>query len=265
MMAGATDACIRGLAFGFQRSMDHGGAVVGPVAAYLLLETGMPLEQVFYWSIIPGVCVLLLIGFGVPRDPPRAALPPQVGLRWRSLHPRIKGLVLAAGGLALASVPEVFVVLWARAAGIEIKWIPLLWAAASVAKMLIAWPAGALSDRLGRNTVLGIGWTLRVAILLLISLLDASTSIVWALFIFYSASLAFTESAERSLIGDHARLEERGTAFGYYHLASGLLVLPGAVLFGAVWEQWSAATAFVAAAVVTACAAASMLVLSRRA
>ena len=264
MIAGATDATIRGRAFGFHRSMDHAGAVIGPVAAYLLLDAGMPLEQVFYWSVIPGVCVLLLLGFGVPRDPPRTAPPPRPGLHWRALHPRIKGLVIAAGGLALASVPEVFVVLWARASGLEVKWIPLLWAAASVVKMLIAWPAGALSDQFGRNTVLATGWSLRVAILLLIATLDASDSAVWLLFVLYSASLAFTEPAERSLIGDHARPEERGTAFGYYHLASGLLMLPGAVLFGSVWERWDASTAFIAAAVVTAFAAAYMFVLGRR-
>jgi MFS family permease len=264
MIAGAADTSIRGRAFGFHRSMDHAGAVIGPSVAYALLESGMPLAQVFYWSVIPGICVLLLIAFGVPRDPPRAAPPPLPGLHWRALHPRIKGLVIAAGGLALASVPEVFVVLWARAAGVEVKWIPLLWAAASVAKMLIAWPAGVLSDQLGRTTALAIGWTLRVVILLLIAGLNARGPIVWLLFILYSASLAFTEPAERSLIGDHARPEERGTAFGYYHLASGLLVLPGAVAFGAVWEGWSASTAFIAAAFVTACAASCMFVLSRR-
>jgi MFS family permease len=82
------------------------------------------------------------------------------------------------------------------------------------------------------------------------------------LFILYSMSLAFTEPAERSLIGDHASATERGTAFGYYHLTSGLAVLPGAVLFGAVWERWSSSTAFVAAACVTAAAAIAMYVLS---
>jgi MFS family permease len=264
MIAGAADVGIRGRAFGFHRSMDHAGAVIGPLAAYFLLANGLPLEHVFYWSVIPGVCVLLLLGFGVPSDPPRAAPPPRPGLHWRALHPRIKGLVVAAGGLALASVPEVFVVLWARSAGLEIKWIPLLWAAASVVKMLIAWPAGALSDQLGRSAVLAIGWSLRVAILLLIATLDARDAAVWLLFVLYSASLAFTESAERSLIGDHARAEERGTAFGYYHLANGLLALPGAVLFGAVWERWSASIALIAAACITVAAASALLFVGRK-
>ncbi len=58
---------------------------------------------------------------------------------------------------------------------------------------------------------------------------------MWLLFIAYAATLAVTEPAERSVIGDHAAAHERGTAYGLYHLASGLLVLPGAVIFGAIW------------------------------
>jgi MFS-type transporter involved in bile tolerance (Atg22 family) len=85
---------------------------------------------------------------------------------------------------------------------------------------------------------------------------------VWALFIAYSATLAITEPAERSVIGDHAAAEERGTAFGLYHLASGLLALPGAVLFGLIWERFGSTTAFAVSALVTAAAAVLMLSLA---
>jgi MFS-type transporter involved in bile tolerance (Atg22 family) len=86
---------------------------------------------------------------------------------------------------------------------------------------------------------------------------------VWALFVAYSATLAVTEPAERSLIGDRAQQRERGTAYGLYHLAGGLLVLPGAVVFGTLWERFDSATAFATAALITAMAAASLLLLAR--
>jgi MFS-type transporter involved in bile tolerance (Atg22 family) len=159
-------------------------------------------------------------------------------------------------------VPEVFVVLWATQAGLEVVWVPLVWAAASLAKMLIAMPAGILSDRVGRVPLLLGGWALRVLVLLLLAFANPATVGVWVLFIAYSATLAVTEPAERSVIGDDAAPEELGTAFGLYHLASGLLVLPGALLFGVLWQSFGSTTAFAAAAVITVFAAALMLLVT---
>ncbi len=179
------------------------------------------------------------------------------------MHGRLKAMIVAAGLLALASVPEVFVVLWATEAGMAVTWVPLVWAAASLAKMTIAMPAGVLSDRFGRVPLLLGGWSARVAVLLLLAFANPGTVGVWVLFIAYSATLAITEPAERSLIGDHAAATERGTAYGLYHLSGGLLVLPGAMIFGVLWETLGSGTAFSAAAAVTAVAAGLMLWLAR--
>ena len=62
------------------------------------------------------------------------------------LHHIYAAMIVAAGLLALASVPEVFVVLWARQAGMDVRWVPLVWAAASLVKMGIAMPAGIFSS-----------------------------------------------------------------------------------------------------------------------
>jgi len=263
LIAGATPAAQRGRAFGFHRSMDHAGAVIGPLIAFALLAADVPLEHVFLASVVPGTLVLLLLAFGLPRGQPFVA-PPRAAFAWGSLHGRLRAMIVAAGWLALASVPEVFVVLWATNAGMEVQWVPLVWAAASLAKMLIAMPAGIVSDRLGRVPVLLGGWTLRVIVLLALAALPAPAAWqVWLLFIAYSATLAVTEPAERSVIGDHAAEHERGTAYGLYHLASGLLVLPGAVMFGAIWQWFGSSAAFAVAAVVTACGAAWMSWLAR--
>ena len=264
LIAGAVPSTQRGRAFGFHRSMDHAGAVVGPLAAFALLSAAVDLRTVFLASIVPGLLVIALLVFGVPGSE-RFTAPAPARFTWGTLHVRLRAMIVAAGALALASVPEVFVVLWATQAGMEVRWVPLVWAAASLAKMLIAWPAGIVSDRLGRMPVLLAGWTARVGVLALLAwLTQPSPVVVWTLFIAYSATLAITEPAERSLIGDHAAEQERGTAYGLYHLAGGLLVLPGAVLFGALWQQAGSSVAFAAAAAITAVAAAGLLLLARR-
>jgi MFS family permease len=263
-IAGAVGAADRGRAFGFHRSMDHAGAVIGPLLAFGLLAAQADLQQVFLASALPGALVILLLVLGLPSQPSaRAAVAPS--FRWSALHRRLRAMILASGVLALASVPEVFVVLWATQAGMSVTWVPLVWAAASLAKMLIAMPAGVLSDRLGRLPVLLGGWSARVAVLLLLAFAEPGALGVWILFIAYSATLAITEPAERSLIGDHANERERGTAFGLYHLTGGLLVLPGAVIFGGLWQAFGSGMAFATAAAVTGLAAIVMLWFARSA
>ena len=263
LIAAAVGPDQRGRAFGFHRSMDHFGAVIGPLLAFALLSLQVDLKNVFLASVVPGVLVMLLLWLGLPHDGPKVAVPAPARLEWRALHGRLRAMIVAAGVLALASVPEAFVVLWAHDRGLAIAWVPLVWAAASLVKMGLAMPAGILSDRVGRVPVLLGGWAARVAVLLALASVNPNALGVWALFLAYAATLAVTEPAERSLIGDHAGSGERGTAFGLYHLASGLMALPGAVLFGLVWERWGSGAAFAAAAAVTAAGATCLVWLGK--
>jgi len=263
LIASATAPEVRGRAFGFHRSMDHLGAVIGPLLAFVLLTAGLSTAEVFLWSGVIGAGVVGLVVIGVPDQGSRAAAQ-STSLRWRTLDRRLRRLLVACGVLALATAPEVFLVLWATKNGTAVAMIPLLWAGASVLKMALAMPAGILSDRVGRLAVLIFGWTLRVGILLALAWLPVRVWLVPALFLTYSATLAITEPAERSLVGDIATAADRGTAFGWYHLMSGVFVLPGALLFGGLWEWKGSTSAFTAAAGITLVAAVFMLVSVRR-
>ena len=262
LIAAAVPATSMGRAFGFHRSMDHAGAVLGPMAAFALLSAGADVGQVFAWSLLPGLDVLGLIGLGVPPDEPARRAPPVIALG--ALDPRLRAMVLAAGMLALATLPEAFLVLWATDAGLPIVYVPLVWALASLAKMSIAVPAGLASDWLGRIPVLLTGWAVRVLILVLLATTHPGGAWIWLLFVAYAASLAATEAAERSLIGEAAPAGLAGTAFGVYHLVSGLFVLPGALVLGLVWQRFGSAPACLTAAAITAGAAAALMAMSRR-
>ena len=261
MIANSVAAARRGAAFGFHRAMDHLGAVIGPIVAFLVLSQGVEMRNVFLMSVVPGIAVLLLLVFGLPASQPQAVV--ITPLKWSLLDGRLKALIIASGGLALASMPEAFLVLWALGRGIELQYIPLVWAAASLVKMFVAFLAGAASDRLGRLPVVITGWSLRVACLFLIAGLGQGEALTWILFLVFAASLAFTEAAERSLVGDAADPAQRGTAFGVYHLVCGLLALPGAVLIGAVWQGFGQAAAFMLAGTLTSLAAAALVLISR--
>ncbi|MCG6900309.1 MAG: MFS transporter [Gammaproteobacteria bacterium] len=253
IIAASTDSHLRGRVFGFQRALDHAGAVVGPLLAFALLGGGVEMRQLFLLSVVPGIMVMLLLWYGLPATPAKLATDQSsLSLGWGGLDPRLRALIMAAGGLALATTPEVFLVLWAQSRGLEIVWVPLLWAAASAVKVLVAVPGGYWSDRFGRLPVLVAGWGMRILILISLGLAGSSELTIWVLFLAYAASLAFTEGAERALIGDFAPVGKKATAFGLYHMTSGLLALPGAVLFGALWQWFGEAPAFYTAASLTA-------------
>lgn len=261
LIAASTDEDRRGRSFGFHRALDNTGAMAGPLLAFGLLSAGLPTEHVFLWSLVPGLLVLALLIWGLDGTPVPVARVDRSPLRWSMLDRQVRGLILAAGGLALASAPEAFLVLWASDRGLAIVWVPLIWAAASAVKAVVAAPAGALSDRFGRVPVLLTGWSLRIVLLLLLafSAEGQGEALTWLLFLGYGAALAVTEAAERALIGDFSRASQRGTAFGLYHMTTGLAALPGALLFGTLWQAFGAGTAFVTAAVIAALSTLTLL------
>lgn len=261
MIAGAVGPGMRGRAFGFHRAFDHAGAVVGPLLAFALLAAGSELRDVFLWSAVPGIAVLLLVTLGLPADQP-LDIQPAEPFRWRLLDRRMRGLIVACGVLALSAVPEVFIVLWATSAGLSVAWVPLAWALASLAKMAVAYPAGLLSDHVGRLPVLVGGWAARIVLLLMLAAPPPGGAWVWVLFAAYAVSLAVTEAPERSLVGDTAPSRLRGSAYGVYHLATGALLLPGALLFGTIWQALGSAAAFRTAAALTAGGALAMLLIA---
>ena len=263
MIATSVSPAIRGRAFGFHRALDHSGAVIGPLLAFALLEANVPLRDVFFASAIPGLMVMLLLVFGLPATPaaPVEAVP---RFAWRELDSRLRGLIIAAAALALAAVPDAFLVLWMQAHGFAIVWVPLLWAAMHAVKMLVAMPFGMLSDKISRLKVVIGGWSARVVLLVILALLGNGLWSAWVLLLAYAAATASTEGAERALIGDVAPAANKATAFGAYHMLSGLCALPGALLFGGLWQLAGMSIAFITAAVLTAISAAALVIIAKK-
>ncbi|MEO7916528.1 MAG: MFS transporter [Dokdonella sp.] len=234
----------RGLAFGLHRAMDNAGAVFGPLIAAALLGLGMSLRDVFLCAAVPaGICVVLALAL---REPPLAVAP--VGRpfdwRWRGLSPRLRRYLLVVAIFTLGNSSNLFLLLRARELGVSDAQIPLLWAGVSAVAMLFTTPLSALSDRFGRVRLLVIGYAAYAAVYLCMGLLDHAGPLLFALFAGYGLFFAATEGVEKALVADLAASDQRGTAFGWFNLVSGLLLLPASLLFGWLYQATSASVAF---------------------
>ncbi len=244
LIAGYVPAEDRGRAFGLQRAMDHLGAVVGPLAAFLLLNlAGLPMRTVFLLSAIPGAAAVaaLLAFVREPQAPP----PPHAGgiLSGGGLPPEFRKYLVVVCLFTLGNASDAFLILRAVEAGVPVRYVPLLWGAFHVVKSSFSMPAGILSDRWNRKNVVVSGW-----------LVYAVTYALWGtvggpawevgLFLAYGLYAAATEGVERALVADFVPQERRGTAYGWFHLAVGLTALPASVLFGLLYSWKGAGAAF---------------------
>ena len=244
LIADSTPEAFLGQAYGFHRALDHLGAVIGPLIAFVLLTWGLYYQAIFALAAIPGVLAVLLVT-GAVREPPsqthqRATLP---SLSLKPFQREFKTFLLILLLFTLGNSSDAFLLLRAQSVGIPTPLLPLLWMVLHVVKSLASVPGGMWSDRVGRKQVILIGWSLYAAIYLGLAVAEAPWHL-WALFTVYGFFFGLTEGSEKALVADLVPAELRGLAFGLYNMAVGIMVLPASVLMGLVWYHVGVPAAF---------------------
>ncbi|WP_211218637.1 MFS transporter [Thermithiobacillus tepidarius] len=258
LVADSAPPQIMGYAYGYHRALDNGGAVLGSLAAAAVIYwAALPLPQVIALSALPGLLAVLLLAFGIretARASQQAARPPIPKLRWSCLSRPMRRYLLILGFFTLARASETFILLRAHELGLGVVAALLLWALLNFAKAATGQWGGGLADRWGRPPVMLLGW----AAFALSFLAFGQVQQAWSLCLttlLYGLFTGMSEGAERALVSDFARESERGTAFGWYHLMTGVAAIPAGLLFGLVWQARGAPAAFSLAGVLAALAA----------
>lgn len=265
----------RGLAFGFHRAMDHTGAVVGPLIGYVLVLlfasdrnalSGHDFTRIFLLASVPALAAVLVVSFFVRESPkPKQTVANAEGaqrLSLRGFDGNFKGFLVIIALFTLSNSSDFFLLLRARDAGVSVLSIPLLWAALHGSKVLSSIFGGDLSDRLGRKRLIVSGWILYAAVYAGFAFVSNPVS-VWILFLIYGIYFGLAEGAEKALVADLVKPEQRGTAYGLYNLAFGITVFPASLLMGALWDWRGAKTAFLVSAIIGATAALLLMILVR--
>ena len=273
MLATWTTPTTRGKVYGFHRSMDHIGAVVGPALASLFLWFYPDqYRMLFALTIVPGAIAVALIFFvaersvdGDPsaeRDARRSSV---------EIHPSEGGLpreftafMLVLTLFTLGNSTDAFLLLKLTDVAGTARFVPLMWAALHVVKAAVSVVGGSWSDRVGRRMVIAIGW-LVYAVVYAGFAISRELPALFAWFLLYGFYFGFAEGTEKALVADLTPADRRGFAFGVYNAVQGLGGLAASVVFGLVWRSFGAAAAFgLGATLALSATAALFLVVPKR-
>ncbi|MFQ3573672.1 MAG: MFS transporter [Thermodesulfovibrionales bacterium] len=245
IIAESTDGATLGKAFGFHRSMDTLGAVVGPTIAFgLLAFFANDFRVVFWLSMIPGViAVLLIIVFIKEKDRQTAPTAQRPKLTWNHFNWRFKGFVIIMTLFAIGNSSDVFLILRAQQSGVSTTIIPLLYLTFTVAYTLTAMPAGIVADRFGKKRVILVGLILFALVYLGFAVFVTSI-MVWVLFGLYGLFMGITEGVNKAFLGTIIPPEFKATAFGIYNTCIGLALLPASMIAGLLWDKVSPSAPF---------------------
>jgi len=279
LLADSAPSEVRGRAFGFHAAADNAGAVVGPVIAFVFLQSQgigtfesprldsveeQAIRNVFWLAAIPAAIAVAVLIFFV-REVPRktssqsedvAPLPAPA-----TLSRRFWAYLVVILLFTLGNSTDAFLLLRAHQLGVPIVMAPILWAFLNFVKAATGTYGGHLSDVVGRKSLIVGGWILYAAVYFAFGWATAAWH-AWALFAIYGIFYGMTEGTEKALVADFVPPARRGAAFGWYNLAIGLGALPASLIFGAIWDASGARSAFAFGATLALLAALLMIVVA---
>jgi len=259
---------IRGAAFGLRQSLDTVGAFVGPLlgVALMLIWAG-DFRTVFWYAMIPAVIAVLLLVFGVEEPGTRAGeRKPTVAIQWKTLTELSSAywFVVAAGGVfTLARFSEAFLILRAQQQGLPDSYAPLVLVVMNLVYALCAYPLGKLADRMSHLKLLAAGLVVLIAADLVLAQARGLAAVALGVAL-WGLHLGMTQGLLATMVADTAPAHLRGTAFGFFNLASGIAMLVASVLAGFLWDRLGPGVTFYAGAVFSTAALLMLALRSRR-
>jgi len=243
LVADSVDAKQRGYAFGFHRAADTAGAFIGLIIAFVavwfLQGSGNRLKAhtfrvLVLVSLIPAALAVLTLAFGA-RDvrPSEKAAKPRFG--FLSLGRRFAFFMVVIGIFELGNSSDAFLVLRAQQKGLSIFGIIGMLIAFNLVYALVSVPAGKLSDRIGRKTVIAVGWGFYALIYLGMAMAGTALHVV-VLYVFYGFYYGLTYGTAKALVADIVEPELRGIAYGTYNAVLGIFDLPASLIAGVLWS-----------------------------
>lgn len=247
MVADLTPPELRGAAFGLRQSLDSIGAFVGPLLAVgLMLLWANDFRAVFWVAVIPGILSVLLLAFGISEPDTCSTTKrtnPLVMANLKRLNNQYWWVVCIGSIFTLARFSEAFLVLRAQDSGVPITYIPLIIVLMNIIYALSAYPFGHLSDHISRYKLLGYGLLMLICADIALAI-NGHWSVLLLGVVFWGLHMGLTQGILAALVADVAPQDLRGTAFGFFNLASGIALFAASIIAGWLWDSVGASATF---------------------
>ena len=283
LLADSVSSEATGKAFGFHRTMDTLGAIIGPALALFFL-TFLNYNQIIAISIIPGLAAFFIVFFFVREvrkkpspENPIVSTHGNVVVKDTGFVTSIKTLprafklfLVGVGVFGLGNFANSLFTLRAqqvlapRIGSLEASAIAVgLYTLLNGAYAASSFPIGALSDKIGRRRILAAGYFISAITCLGTAFLTADFLVLVPLFLLAGFFTAITDTIEGTAAADLLPTESRGTGFGILQTVNGIGDFASSAVVGLLWALLSPLIAFTYAAVLSAAGGIILLHLTR--
>lgn len=255
---------VRGACYGVRNAFGKTGASLGALIVFLILYSAFSThvdadtyQLIFLVGIIPSVAACIILYFFVQDKKPTAGSKPAaikpLRLNIRDLKHLGKRFWILMSVIAIfnfSHFSETFLQLRAREVGVSVVYAPLVMVLMSLTIALVSYPVGNLSDRLGRNIFLYIGFVCVIVADMLLAFGDGYLSVFAAITV-WGIQMAMTQGMIATLVTDTANPDYRGTAFGVLNVLTGVVYFIASPLYGWIWDTFGGMWPFLCSAIIT--------------
>lgn len=244
-----------GAAYGLRQALDTVGAFAGPLIAIALMTLSANDFRLIFWlAVVPGLISvgILVVGVREPAYPAveRAARKPILWQELSALGVRFWGVVTVGTVLTLARFSEAFLILRAEDKGLPLAVVPAVLVVMNIVYSFSAYPMGALSDKVDKRVILSGGFT----ILIIADIILALAPNYWVVILgagLWGLHMGMTQGLLATLVAETAPAALRGSAFGLFHLVTGIALLAASLIAGVLWDCVGPSATFFGGAVFT--------------